>query len=154
MIDQMYSSLQVYEQLLQVEFQDSFDEELEMELDDVCMDGLIVCAEGDVLLQLGDLLWCIYFLSCCVCRVVEELVIQLAFFDCVYLVGMMWFGMGFLVLREVIVVMLIGECSFMVVGFSWVQGWCVLLGTIVLFIVDFFFELKVQVVVCVLGRVG
>lgn len=55
MTDQMHSSLQAYEQLLQAEFQDSLDEELEMELDDARMDGLIARAEGGVPLQPGDL---------------------------------------------------------------------------------------------------
>jgi polyphosphate kinase 2 len=61
MTDQMHSSLQAYEQLLQAEFQDSLDEELEMELDDARMDGLIARAEGDVPLQPGDLSRRTYF---------------------------------------------------------------------------------------------
>lgn len=61
MADQMHSSLQAYEQLLQAEFQDSLDEELEMELDDARMDGLIARAEGDVPLQPGDLSRRTYF---------------------------------------------------------------------------------------------
>lgn len=61
MTDPMHSSLQAYEQLLQAEFQDSLDEELEMELDDARMDGLIARAEGDVPLQPGDLSRRTYF---------------------------------------------------------------------------------------------
>lgn len=46
MTDQMQGSLQGYEQLLQSEFQDSLDEELEMELDDARMDRLIALEYG------------------------------------------------------------------------------------------------------------
>ncbi|WP_161866000.1 MULTISPECIES: polyphosphate kinase 2 [Pseudomonas] len=45
MTDQMHSSLQAYEQLLQAEFQDSLDEELEMELDDARLDDLVARAD-------------------------------------------------------------------------------------------------------------